>query len=295
MTKISELSETVEIKIGDESFEQPVLTGTYNEKGIEIGKLRGQTGHVTLDVGFKNTGSTASKITFIDGENGILEHRGYRVEDLAEHATFMEVCYLLLNEELPNQQELDIFTQNVNQHRNLPEGIRGLLDSLPDDTHPMGMLSVALTALSGYYTESLDTWNDEEIRWKTIYRLLGNMPCLIASIYRRSNKLDYIDPDPSLGHFSNFLHMMFGEADPFIAEVLDTLMILHADHEQNCSAATVRVVGSSQVNLYAAIAAGNNALWGPLHGGANQAVLEMLENIEKDGGDTSKYIEKGKG
>ena len=294
MSKISELNETVSISIQDKSEDFGVVTGTYDEKGIDISKLRGKTGYVTLDVGYKNTGSTASTITFIDGEKGILQHRGYPIEQLAEHASFLEVMYLLLKEELPTKAELDQFVAELKSSMDMPGGVKGLLDALPDGTHPMGMLSVVLSSLSGFFPASLDTWTDEKLRWKSIYRMLANMPTITAYIYRRSQGLAYIDPDPDLDYISNFLHMMFGKVDPDTAEALDTLLVLHADHEQNCSASTVRFVGSSQVNLYAAIAAGNNALWGPLHGGANQKVLEMLEAIKADGGDVSKYLAKAK-
>lgn len=294
MSETSDKIENVSFNIDGESYDFPVLTGTYDEKGIQIGKLRGQSKYVTLDTGFKNTGSTASKITFIDGEKGILQHRGYPIEQLAEDASFLEVVYLLLHGELPSKSELETFVSEIGASRDLPEGVKTVLDALPDGTHPMGMLSVAYTSLSGFYPGTLDTWTDEAVRKKAIYRMIANMPTLAAYIYRRSQGLPYIDSDPSLDYISNFLHMMFGKVDPIIREALDTLLILHADHEQNCSASTVRFVGSSHVNLYAAIAAGNNALWGPLHGGANQKVLEMLESIRQDGGDTDKYLKKAK-
>jgi citrate synthase len=287
-------AETVEIKIGDQSFSMPVVTGTYDEKGIDISKLRGQTKHVTLDIGFKNTGSTQSAITFIDGEKGILQHRGYPIEQLADHASFPEVIWLLVNGELPSAAELEGFESHLQENYAPPAGLKTLLDTLPDETHPMGMLSTLLAALPGYYPNSTDSWNNEAVRMDTIYRLLGHMPALVAYIYRRSQKLEYIDPDPSLGYVENFLHMMFGKVDEHVAHALDSLLILHADHEQNCSAATVRVVGSSQVNLFSAIAGGACALWGPLHGGANQKVIEMLEAIKADGGDPDKYIAKAK-
>ena len=294
MSKISELNETVSISIQGNSNDFDVITGTYDEKGINISKLRGKTKYVTLDVGYKNTGSTASTITFIDGEKGILEHRGYPIEQLAEHASFLEVVYLLLKEKLPTQAELDQFAAELKDSMDMPDGVKALLNALPSSTHPMGMLSAVLSALSGFFPGSLDTWTNETIRWKSIHRLLANMPTLTAFIYRRSQGLDYIDPDPKLDYVSNFLYMMFGKVDADTAEALDTLLILHADHEQNCSASTVRFVGSSHVNLYAAIAAGNNALWGPLHGGANQKVLEMLEAIKSDDGNVDKYLGKAK-
>ncbi|MDP5169795.1 MAG: citrate synthase [Bacteroidia bacterium] len=294
MSLATELNETVNIQTGEQNSSYPVVTGTYNEKGITIDKLRDTTGYVTLDVGFKNTGSTESTITFIDGEAGILEHSGYRIEELASKSSFEEVMWLLLHGELPSEAELAGFSKQLKAHRALPVGVKGILDALPDQTHPMGMLAVVLNSLSGFYPAYDDSWKSEEVKWNTIYTLLANMPGITAYIYRRSQKLPYIDADPSLGYVENFLHMMFGKVDERVVEALDRLLILHADHEQNCSASTVRFVGSSRVNLFAAVAAGSNALWGPLHGGANQAVLEMLEAIQLDGGNVDKYIAKAK-
>ncbi|MCI4670385.1 MAG: citrate synthase [Bacteroidia bacterium] len=288
------MSETVSINIDGQSYELPVVTGTYEEKGIDITKLRSQTKYVTLDTGYKNTGATKSSITYIDGENGVLLHRGYPIEQLAEHAEFLEICYLLFIGELPNKEQLDNFKAEIKAHMGLPENVKHILNALPDETHPMGMLSTVLSAMTGFFPDSLDSWTDEKVRWASIYRLLANMPVLAAYIYRRQKKLDYIDPDPSLSYVGNFLNMTFGNQDEKVAEALDTLLILHADHEQNCSASTARFVGSSHVNLFAAIAAANNALWGPLHGGANQKVLEMLQGIQDDGGDVAKYINKAK-
>jgi citrate synthase len=294
MSQIAALHETVELKIGDKTYTFPVLTGSEDEKGIDISKLLSTTGHVTLDIGYKNTGSTESKITFIDGDKGILQHRGYPIEQLAEDADFAEVMYLVLNGELPTAAELTDFNAAIQHHAGLPDHVKHVLDALPDGTHPMGMMSVLLNVLTGVFPDSMDSWTDEKTRWATIYQLLANMPALTAYIYRRSQGLPYIDPQPGLGYIEGFLHMMFGKVNPELVDALDTLLILHADHEQNCSASTVRLAGSSNVNLFAAIAAGNSALWGPLHGGANQAVLEMLEAIKMDGGDTSRYIAKAK-
>jgi citrate synthase len=294
MSEAAESHETVELKIGENSYSLPLITGTYQEKGIDISALLKNANHVTLDFGFKNTGSTVSAITFIDGAKGILQHRGYPIEQLAEDASFPEVMSLLLNEELPSADELASFEQRLKDNATPPAGLKQILDTLPQEAHPMAMMNTLLAALPGYYPDSLDSWNDEEIRWETIFRLLGHMPALVAYIYRRRHNLAYIDPDPSLGYVENFLHMMYGEVNHEVAEALDTLLILHADHEQNCSAATVRMAGSSHVNLFAAVGAGNSALWGPLHGGANQEVVEMLEAIQHDGGDTQKYINKAK-
>ncbi len=294
MADITELSNSIEITIEEQGYNFPVVTGTFEEKAIDISKLRKNSKYITLDPGYKNTGSTTSSITFIDGDKGILLHRGYSIEDLAEHASFPEIIYLLLNQDLPNRQEFDSIQQKLKDHYSVPEKIKDILDSLPDGMHPMGMLSVAFYSLTGFYPDSHDSWSEEDTRWNTIYRLLGHMPTLVAYIYRRIHKLDYISPDPSLDYVSNFLYMMNGKVDEELSNALDTLLILHADHEQNCSASTVRLSGSSHVNLFAAIAAGNSSLWGPLHGGANQAVLEMLESIKNDGGDTQRYIEKAK-
>lgn len=294
MASITDLNDKVALNIDDQAFEFPVHTGSYNEKGIDISKLRGQTKYVTLDPGFKNTGSTTSAITYIDGANGVLLHRGYPIEQLADQADYPEVIWMLLNGELPNQGQLTEFENNLKRFSGLPETVKHILNALPDTMHPMGMLGTVLSGLGGITGDDLNTWANEEVKWNTIYRLLANMPVITAYIYRRINKLDYIDPDPSLGYVANFMNMTFGKHDPVTTEAIDTLLILHADHEQNCSAATVRLVGSSHVNLYAAIAAGTAALWGPLHGGANQAVLEMLESIQNDGGDSQKYIDKAK-
>ncbi|RMG66507.1 MAG: citrate synthase [Bacteroidetes bacterium] len=288
------MNETVEMRIGKETYSLPVVTGTYNEKGIDISQLLSQTKHVTLDTGFKNTGSTMSSITFIDGAKGILQHRGYPIEQLADQATFTELMLLLLNGELPTQQELSTFEDNLKAHVGLKGGLKRLLDAMPENTHPMCMLSVMVNALPGFYRANLDSWSDEQVRWDSIYFILANLPVMTAYIYRHHHRLAYIDPDPSLGYVENFLYMMFGEVDEDVADALDALLVLHGDHEQNCSAATVRVAGSSHVNLFSAIGAGVNALWGPLHGGANQAVLEMLEAIREDGGDVERYINKAK-
>ena len=294
MDKTTELTETVEIKIEGKTIEFPVVTGVYDEKAIDISQLRSQTGYITLDVGFKNTGSTTSTITFIDGAQGILEHCGYRIEQLAEKSTFLETIYLLVHGELPTQTELDEFKAAVKKHRTMPDGVKAILDAMPDQTHPMGMLGALFNVLTGFFPETSDSWNDEETRWATIYKALAFMPEIAAYIYRRQKKLPYIEPNPDLEYVENFLYMMFGEVDGQVAEALDKLLILHADHEQNCSASTARFVGSSRVNLFASLAAASNALWGPLHGGANQKVLEMLDGIKQDGGDTVRYIEKAK-
>ncbi len=294
MADTKELQQSISLKIDETEIDLPVISGSYDERGLDISKLRSKTGYITLDPGFKNTGSTKSSITFIDGEAGILLHRGYPIEQLANDADFPELIHLVLNEDLPTQTELSKLTQTLQRYYEVPEFIKTLLDNLPQDAHPMGTLSTLLSSLTGAYPEALDSWTNEEVRWETMYRLLGHMPTLVAYIYRRYKGLPYIDPDPTLGYVANFMYMISGEVNDKIVEALDTLLILHTDHEQNCSASTVRLAGSSHVNLFAAIAAGNAALWGPLHGGANQAVLEMLDNIHADGGGTAKYLAKAK-
>ncbi len=294
------MSKSAEIIIDGKSYELPVTIGSEGEVAVDISKLRGQSGVITLDPGFKNTGSTKSAITFLDGEKGILRHRGYSIEDLAEKSTFVEVSYLLIYGKLPTQQELDQFRQDITQHTIVHEDIRKLLDGFPSNAHPMGVLSSLVTSLTAFYPESLDpnrSWDGVNL---SIIRILAKMPTFAAWAYKNEmgHPLNY--PDNTLDYCSNFLKMMFSlpvekyEVNPVVAKALDKLLILHADHEQNCSASTVRIVGSSQASLYASLSAGINALWGPLHGGANQAVIEMLEAIKADGGDTAKYIAKAK-
>lgn len=300
MSQIAELNETVEIKIGGESYELPVVVGSENEHGIEIKKLRGSTNYITLDPGFKNTGSCQSAITFLNGEKGILRYRGYSIEELAEKASFLEVAYLVINGELPTSEQLSSTVNAVKAEYDLPDGMDALMNSFPEGSHPMGMLASTVNALHGYYPESLDPyrpWAEKEL---TINRLIGKITTLASWIYRKQNGFGYLKGDTSLGYSENFLKMMFAkdgedyEVDPVIAEAINKLLILHADHEQNCSASTVRIVGSAHANLYTSISSGISALWGPLHGGANQKVIEMLENIKADGGDTQKWLDKAK-
>ena len=294
------MSNTADIKIGDESFELPIVEGSENEKGIDIGKLRGASGLITLDPGFKNTGSTKSAITFLDGEKGILRYRGYSIEDLAEKSSFIEVSYLLIYGELPSAAELESFEQKIKVHTLVHEDIKKILEGFPSNAHPMGVLSSLVTALTAFYPESLDPNRSADAVNLSIIRILAKMPTFAAWAYKNEVGHPVNYPDNKLDYCSNFLKMMFAlpaesyDVDPVVASALDKLLILHADHEQNCSTSTVRVVGSSQASLYASISAGINALWGPLHGGANQAVIEMLENIKKDGGDTQKWMDKAK-
>ena len=300
MSKIAELNETVELTIDGQSFQFPVIVGSENEKGIDIESLRAKTLYITLDSGFKNTGSCTSAITFLDGEEGILRYRGYSIEELAEKASFLEVAYLLIHGELPTSSQLSSFEKEVMAASDLPEGVKAILDAFPDGTHPMAMLSAVSSILTGYYPDSVNPYRSAEETQKTMVEMIGKFPTLSAYIYRRGARLPYLAPNKSLTYCENFLYMMYGEAgkpyqvDPAVVEALDKLLILHADHEQNCSTSTVRIVGSSHASLYASISAGVSALWGPLHGGANQQVIEMLEAIKADGGDTARYLLKAK-
>jgi len=295
------MSETAKIIVEGKEYEFPVIVGTEGEKAIDISKLRDLTGHITLDIGFKNTGSTKSAITFLDGEEGILHHRGYSIEDLAEHASFLEVSYLLLYGKLPNATEYAEFENAIREHTLANEGLQTMFNAFPTGSHPMGQLSSMVAALGLYYPKSLNPHRSEEAISRTIIRLMAKMPTICAMIYKKRNGHPTIYPKNSLDYVTNYLNMTFGqvtmpeyEPDPVLVSAMNKLLILHADHEQNCSASTVRVVGSSQSNLYSSISAGISALWGPLHGGANQEVLEMLEQIQNDGGDVQKWINKAK-
>ncbi|WP_200977323.1 citrate synthase [Echinicola sp. 20G] len=294
------MSEIAKLSFDGKEYELPVTEGTENEKAIEIAKLRGQSGLITLDPGFKNTGSTKSAITFLDGEKGILRYRGYNIEDLAAKSNFLEVSYLLIYGELPTQEQYDQFKQEITYHTLVHEDIKKMLDGFPSVAHPMGVLSSLICSLTAFYPTSLDPNRTEEEIKMSIVRLMAKMPTFAAWAYKNKMGHPVNYPDNKLDYCSNFLHMMFAlpseqyEVDPVIAKALDQLLILHADHEQNCSTSTVRIVGSSQASIYASISAGINALWGPLHGGANQSVIEMLEAIKADGGDTKRYLDKAK-
>ncbi|MBX2844954.1 MAG: citrate synthase [Saprospiraceae bacterium] len=292
--------EIAKISYNGNTYDMPVVTGSEGETGINISKLRGQSGLITLDPGFKNTGSTTSSITFINGEAGVLNYRGYSIEDLAEKADFMEVAYLLINGELPNAGQLDDWEKKVSYHTLVHEDIKKILDAFPAKSHPMGQLGAVINALSTYYPEALDTDRDQEAKDLTMTRMLAKMTTLCSWIYKNTQGHPYMYPQTKYGYVENFLYMTFGHRteeyvpDPVVIDAVDKLLILHADHEQNCSTSTVKIVGSSKANLYSSIAAGVAALWGPLHGGANQAVIEMLENIKKDGGGMQKWIDKAK-
>ena len=280
-------------------YEMDIVPATEGDSGININKLRTSTGLVTYDPGYQSTGSTKSAITYIDGENGILRYRGYAIEDLAEKATFNEVSYLLIHGELPTQHELEVFSDSIRHHTLLDEDFKAAFSIFPRDAHPMAILASSLNILSTYYQDTLDPMNPEHLDKATV-RLMAKVPMLAAYAQRARNGEPYMYPDNSLNARENFLRMMFGfptepyEVDPIMVKALDQLLILHADHEQNCSTSTVRMVASSHANMFVAIAAGINALSGPLHGGANQAVLAMLEEIKKDGGDAKKFMERVK-
>ena len=294
------MSESVKLSIEDKIYELPVIKGSENEKAIDISKLRSQTGYITIDTGFKNTGSTTSGITFLDGEKGILKYRGYSIEQLAEKSDFLEVSYLLIYGDLPTKIEYEEFKGNITNHTLIHEDMRIFLDAYPTKAHPMGILSAAVCTLSTFYPESQKQNRSVEAIDLTIQRLLAKLPTLAAWAYKNSIGHPVNYPKNKYNYCENFLQMMFAmpafeyEPDPVIVDALNKLLILHADHEQNCSASTVRIVGSSQANLYASISSGVSALWGPLHGGANQAVIGMLEKIMNDGGGLSKWIDKAK-
>ena len=289
-------SDTAQLTYDGKTYDLPVLEGSEGEKGIDIRKLRSDTGLITLDAGYANTGACQSAITFIDGEKGILRYRGYPIEELAENSTFLEVSWLLLYGELPTKEQLEDFTREVTQHTMLHEDFRRLFDFMPKSAHPMPVSAAAVAALATFYREA-DT---EDRIYRATVRLLAKMPTIAACAYKHSIGQPTMYPQNSLDYASNFLQMMYATpceeyiADPVVAKALDLLLILHADHEQNCSTSAVRLVGSSQTNLYAAIASGISALWGPLHGGANQKVIEMLERIAVEEGSADVYMLKAK-
>jgi citrate synthase len=294
------MSEVAKLEIDGKVIELPVITGTENEKAIDIKTLRAQTGYITIDPGYKNTGSCFSAITYLDGENGILQYRGYPIEQLAEKADFLEVAYLLIYGELPNQKQFDWFKSSITRHTLVHEDMKHFLEAYPFNAHPMGVLSSMVCSLSTFYPESQNPNRAKEAIDMTMHRLIAKLPTLAAWAYKNSMRHPFMYPQNSKSYCENFLYMMFGmpteeyKVDPVVVNALNTLLILHADHEQNCSASTVRIVGSSQANLYSSIAGGISALWGPLHGGANQAVIEMLDQIMADGGDMEKWVAKAK-
>ena len=277
-------------------YELPVIVGTENEVGVDISKLRATTAAITADSGYGNTGSCLSTITFINGEKGILRYRGYPIEEIAKSASFIEVIHLLVYGHLPNKQELEEFTNQLTSHRELPEGMKPFFDAFPTTAHPMAVFSSTISALSTFYPEAKE---EEEVNLNVV-RLLAKQAALAANAYKHSVGQPYVDPRSDLSYTQDFLHMMFAvppepyEVPEILNEALNLLFILHADHEQNCSTSTVRMVGSSQANLYASMSAGVGALWGPLHGGANQAVIEMLKMIREDNMNFKKYTDMAK-
>ncbi len=277
----------------------PVVVGTENEHGLDISSLLKQTGHITLDEGYMNTGSTTSAITYLDGDVGILRYRGYPIEEIAEHCDFVETSYLLIYGKLPTATELAQFRESIRRHTMIHEDMRSFYNGFPKDAHPMAILSSVVGALSTFYQDSLDPHDPRQVE-VSIHRLLAKLPTIAAYSYKKSFGQPFMYPRNELSYCQNFLRLMFGvpseeyEPDPDFVEALNLLLIVHADHEQNCSTSTVRMVGSSNANLFASISAGICALWGPLHGGANEACVNMLQNIVADGGNVQKYVDMAK-
>lgn len=296
---INTMSKVATIEIEGKKYELPVVVGTENEMALDIMKLRGQSGVITLDPGYKNTGSCESAITFLDGEEGILRYRGYSIEELAEKADFLEVAYLLIFGELPTKSQLQKFNTDILDQSIVNEDMKTVLNGFPDSAHPMGVLSSLTSALTAFNPKSVNVESEEDM-YKAIVKILAKFPVLAAWTLRKKNNEPLLNKDTNIGYVESLLKMMFQEGtknykpNKTVVNALDKLLILHADHEQNCSTSTVRIVGSSHAGLFASISAGVSALWGPLHGGANQAVIEMLEEIKADGGDTSKFIAKAK-
>ncbi len=292
-------TETAQLKIGDRTVEFDVLQGSVDERAIDIEELRSRTGLITLDPGFANTGSCSSAVSHIDGEEGILRYRGYPIEELAENSTFLEVAYLLVYGALPSRDQLAHFVETIRRHTMLHEDMKQLYSALPKDAHPMAACSAVVGALATFYPDSLDPRDPHQVEI-SVHRLIAKLPTVAAYAYKHSIGQPFIYPDNSLGYVGNLQHMMFGtpceafEVDPVIERAIDLLLILHADHGQNCSTSTVRLVGSSMVNLFAAIAAGINALWGPRHGGANQDVIQMLIRIRDEGITAREFVERAK-
>jgi citrate synthase len=290
---------SAELRIGDQTLSLPILVGSEGERAIDTRKLRDQTGYVTFDPGFANTGACRSAITFIDGDLGVLRYRGYPIEELAERASFLEVAYLLIYGELPTVAQLRAFTGSIQLHTMLHEDFKRFYGALPKDAHPMAACSAAVGALATFYPDSLNPHDPKQVEI-SVHRLLAKLPTMAAYAFKHSIGQPFMYPDNSLRYVGNFLHLMFAtpcepyHVDPVIEKAIDLLLILHADHEQNCSTATVRLCGSSRVNLFGAISAGINALWGPLHGGANQEVIEMLVRIRDEGISAREFVERAK-
>ncbi len=293
------MSDKATLTFGDRSVELPIMTGTENELAIDVSQLRKETGLVTLDPGYVNTGSALSSITYIDGEEGVLRYRGYPIEELAQRSNFVETSYLLIHGELPTPTQYEQFRQRLRLHSMIHEDLKHFYDGFPSSAHPMAILSAMVCSLSTYYPEAIDPTNDEEADL-TVCRLLSKVRTIAAYSYKKSVGQPFVYPNNQLSYCANFLYMMFGlpteqyAPDPEVEKALNLLLILHADHEQNCSTSTVRMVGSSETNLFACISAGICALWGALHGGANQHVLEQLEMIHHSGSDVASFVNKVK-
>ncbi len=292
-------TETAGIHLDGQQVELPVVVGSENEKAIDISQLRRQTGYITLDEGYVNTGSTTSAITFLDGEKGVLRYRGYPIEQIAQHCDFVEASYLLIYGKLPTENELSEFRESIRQHTMIHEDMKSFYNGFPKDAHPMAILSSVVGALSTFYQDSLDPHDDRQVE-VSIHRLMAKLPTIAAYSYKKSTGQPFMYPQNHLSYCENFLRMMFAvptsdyEVDPVFVEALNLLLICHADHEQNCSTSTVRIVGSSNANLFASISSGICALWGPLHGGANEACIKMLQQIADDGGNVKKYVDMAK-
>ncbi len=293
------MDETAKLEFEGKTYELPVVLGAEGERGIDIGKLRAESGLITLDPGYKNTGSCQSEICFIDGEQGILRYRGYRIDDLAERSSFLEVAYLLINGELPTQAQYDGWLDALRYHTMLHEDVKRFFDSFPKDAHPMAVAAAVVSAISTFYPEDLDPEDKDQVYVST-NRLIAKFPTIAAYAHKHSLGQPFLYPDNDLGYVDNFLRLMFGtpceefEVDPAVSHAIELLLILHADHEQNCSTSTVRMVGSSHANLFASIGSGINALWGPRHGGANQEVIEMLDSIAEEGLTARQFVDRAK-
>ncbi len=298
-SKVNQSLPNVRLTLEDKNYDFPVVVGTENEKAIDISALLKNTGYVTLDEGYVNTGATTSDITYLDGDQGILRYRGYPIEELAVQCDFVEVSYLLIYGELPNKAQLEEFRENIRRHTMLHEDMRSFYNGFPRDAHPMAILSSVVGALSTFYQDSMDVHNPDQVAI-SIHRLMAKLPTIAAYSFKKHTGQPFIYPQNSLGYCENFLRMMFAvpsepyEPDPDFVAALNLLLVVHADHEQNCSTSTVRMVGSSNANLFASISAGICALWGPLHGGANEACVQMLQQITDDGGNVQKYVELAK-
>ncbi|HEX8576359.1 MAG TPA: citrate synthase [Flavobacterium sp.] len=293
------MSKTATLELDGKKYEFPVIVGSENEVAIDINKLRDVTGAITLDPGYKNSGACKSDITFLDGEEGILRYRGYSIEDLADKANFIEVSYLVIFGELPTKQQLEQFENDIRKYTLVNEEMKNIIDGFPKTAHPMGVLSSLTSALTAFNPKVVNVENEKEM-YEAVCKTMGKFLVLATWTFRKASGFPLNYYDNTKGYVENFLHLMFELptgpyiANPIVINALDKLFILHADHEQNCSTSTVRMVGSSHAGLFASISAGVSALWGPLHGGANQAVLEMLEEIQKNGGDADKYLAKAK-